>query len=168
MFIHMSPHPRAPHLRSDRVCIILTCSLGILHSMPQCWQRRWSNMMQQHGMPAVAASSAYRGDVHTHCYFADCACAAFASKLYLVPACRLVNTGWTSGSYGEGHRIELRHTRAIIDAIHSGELLAAEYDVTPVFHLQVCCLPAPSQFHVHDAESSYTSQQCTEHSSACF
>jgi phosphoenolpyruvate carboxykinase (ATP) len=35
----------------------------------------------------------------------------------------LVNTGWSGGAYGKGHRIKLAHTRAIIDAIHSGELL---------------------------------------------
>ena len=37
----------------------------------------------------------------------------------------LVNTGWTGGSYGEGNRFKLSHTRAIIDAIHTGELQSA-------------------------------------------
>lgn len=37
-------------------------------------------------------------------------------------ACWLVNTGWVGGKYGTGSRISLQHTRAIIDAIHSGTL----------------------------------------------
>jgi phosphoenolpyruvate carboxykinase (ATP) len=34
----------------------------------------------------------------------------------------LVNTGWSGGSYGTGRRMSLANTRAIIDAIHSGDL----------------------------------------------
>jgi phosphoenolpyruvate carboxykinase (ATP) len=49
----------------------------------------------------------------------------------------LINTGWTAGSYGSGYRFKLRHTRAIVDAIHSGELNAAEYESMPVFNLAV-------------------------------
>lgn len=37
----------------------------------------------------------------------------------------LVNTGWAGGSYGEGSRIHLRYSRAIVDAINSGELANA-------------------------------------------
>jgi phosphoenolpyruvate carboxykinase (ATP) len=37
----------------------------------------------------------------------------------------LVNTGWSGGPYGTGARISIGHTRAIIDAIHSGDLARA-------------------------------------------
>ena len=52
-------------------------------------------------------------------------------------ASRLVNTGWTAGGYGVGYRMKLKHTRAIIDAIHSGELAGADCSATPIFGLQV-------------------------------
>src|SRR6202041_1070224 len=37
----------------------------------------------------------------------------------------LGNTGWAGGSYGAGSRIKLKFTRAIVDAIHAGELADA-------------------------------------------
>ncbi|KAL4422882.1 hypothetical protein ABPG75_009079 [Micractinium tetrahymenae] len=49
----------------------------------------------------------------------------------------LVNTGWTGGGYGEGFRIRLEHTRAVVDAVHSGELAAARCTTLPVFSLRV-------------------------------
>ncbi|GJP37795.1 hypothetical protein CLOM_g22204 [Closterium sp. NIES-68] len=49
----------------------------------------------------------------------------------------LVNTGWSGGSYGVGQRMKLKHTRAIVNAIHDGSLLAANYSATPIFGLQV-------------------------------
>lgn len=48
----------------------------------------------------------------------------------------LVNTGWSAGGYGVGRRISLEHTRAIVAAIHSGELAAAERQTLPLFNLQ--------------------------------
>lgn len=41
------------------------------------------------------------------------------------------------GAGGGGRRVPLAATRAIIDAIHSGELAAARCTATPVFRLQV-------------------------------
>ncbi len=49
----------------------------------------------------------------------------------------LVNTGWSGGAYGVGSRIKLSHTRAIIDAIHSGELNDAPSTEDPMFGLAV-------------------------------
>jgi phosphoenolpyruvate carboxykinase (ATP) len=49
----------------------------------------------------------------------------------------LVNTGWTGGGYGVGHRMSLRHTRAILDAIHDGSLAAASTKHDPVFGFEV-------------------------------
>jgi len=49
----------------------------------------------------------------------------------------LVNTGWSGGGFGVGKRMSLRHTRAIIDAIHAGTLHAAPSEADPVFGFQV-------------------------------
>ncbi len=45
----------------------------------------------------------------------------------------LVNTGWTRGQYGSGSRISLAHTRAILDAIHAGDLNKARTEKDPHF-----------------------------------
>jgi phosphoenolpyruvate carboxykinase (ATP) len=59
----------------------------------------------------------------------------------------LINTGWTGGPYGVGERMSLRHTRAIIDAIHAGTLNDAAVEVDPIFGLAVptACPNVPSE-----------------------
>lgn len=49
----------------------------------------------------------------------------------------LINTGWTGGSYGTGHRFPLATTRRIIDAIQNNELENAEFVKEPNFGLDV-------------------------------
>ncbi len=49
----------------------------------------------------------------------------------------LINTGWTGGSHGVGSRIKLAFTRAILNAIHSGQLAHAPTKPDPVFGFEV-------------------------------
>jgi phosphoenolpyruvate carboxykinase (ATP) len=59
----------------------------------------------------------------------------------------LVNTGWSGGAYGTGSRIKLTHTRAIIDAIHSGALLDVDTVEDPIFGVAVptACPGVPAE-----------------------
>lgn len=61
--------------------------------------------------------------------------------------CWLVNTGWTGGKYGVGNRMDLKLTRKLIDAIHSGETAKAPTRELPVFGLRVpeSCSDFPSE-----------------------
>ncbi len=49
----------------------------------------------------------------------------------------LVNTGWTGGPFGEGHRMKLAYTRAMIRAALNGELDDVETVTDPVFGVAV-------------------------------
>jgi phosphoenolpyruvate carboxykinase (ATP) len=49
----------------------------------------------------------------------------------------LVNTGWSGGGYGQGSRIKLKYTRAIIDAIHAGALTSAKTRKDSTFGFEV-------------------------------
>ncbi len=52
-------------------------------------------------------------------------------------SCWLVNTGWTGGAYGVGKRIEIKYTRAMIEAILEGQLDNVETETDPVFGIQI-------------------------------
>lgn len=49
----------------------------------------------------------------------------------------LVNTGWINGKFGVGQRIPMKFSRAIIDAINSGELEKAEFENYPIFNFKI-------------------------------
>jgi phosphoenolpyruvate carboxykinase (ATP) len=49
----------------------------------------------------------------------------------------LVNTGWTGGPFGEGHRMPIAATRALLRAALDGDLRDVEYRADPVFGFEV-------------------------------
>jgi phosphoenolpyruvate carboxykinase (ATP) len=49
----------------------------------------------------------------------------------------LVNTGWTGGPFGEGHRMPIAATRALLRAALEGDLQSVEYRTDPVFGFEV-------------------------------
>ncbi len=49
----------------------------------------------------------------------------------------LVNTGWTGGAFGEGQRMPIKATRALLRAALSGDLAGVEYRTDPVFGFKV-------------------------------
>jgi phosphoenolpyruvate carboxykinase (ATP) len=55
----------------------------------------------------------------------------FNTKVYLI------NTGWYGGVYGVGKRIDLKLTRAMVNAALNGELENVEYQHDELFHLNV-------------------------------
>ena len=58
----------------------------------------------------------------------------------------LLNTGWTGGGFGQGKRISLPHTRALVDAIMNGSLADVSCAVDPIFGLEypTTCPGVPS------------------------
>jgi phosphoenolpyruvate carboxykinase (ATP) len=50
--------------------------------------------------------------------------------------CWLVNTGWTGGPYGIGHRMAIAHTRAMVNAAIEGRI-PDDYETEPFFGLRI-------------------------------
>lgn len=59
----------------------------------------------------------------------------------------LVNTGWSGGAYGQGERMKLKYTRAMITAALEGKLDNVEYETHEVFGLEMpkSCEDVPSE-----------------------
>ncbi len=53
------------------------------------------------------------------------------------PSVWLVNTGWTGGPYGAGHRMPIAHTRAMLNAALDGRLDNVPFRTEPFFGLSV-------------------------------
>ncbi len=61
--------------------------------------------------------------------------------------CWLVNTGWTGGAYGTGHRMPIGHTRSLVNAALDGTLANVDFDKDPFFGLAIpkSCEGVPSE-----------------------
>jgi phosphoenolpyruvate carboxykinase (ATP) len=61
--------------------------------------------------------------------------------------CWLVNTGWSGGPYGEGQRMKIAYTRAMVRAALDGRLanVATEPDAIFGVHVPVSCPDAPNE-----------------------
>ena len=61
--------------------------------------------------------------------------------------CVLLNTGWSGGAYGTGHRISIGHTRLLLNAALHGELDHEETELHPIFNLRMPkhCPGVPSE-----------------------
>ncbi|HUN51086.1 MAG TPA: phosphoenolpyruvate carboxykinase (ATP), partial [Candidatus Sulfotelmatobacter sp.] len=59
----------------------------------------------------------------------------------------LVNTGWTGGAYGVGHRMPIAHTRALVNAALDGRLDQVPTRIDPNFGLAVptACPDVPAE-----------------------
>jgi phosphoenolpyruvate carboxykinase (ATP) len=66
----------------------------------------------------------------------------------------LVNTGWTGGPFGEGHRMPIQATRTLLHAALEGRLHGVEYRVDPVFGFMV-------PVEVHGVESALLDPRAT-------
>jgi phosphoenolpyruvate carboxykinase (ATP) len=51
--------------------------------------------------------------------------------------CWLVNTGWTGGKFGVGHRMPIKATRALLDAALSGSLKSQPKRIDSIFGFEV-------------------------------
>jgi phosphoenolpyruvate carboxykinase (ATP) len=51
--------------------------------------------------------------------------------------CWLLNTGWTGGKYGVGHRMPIKATRALLNAALDGSLNQAQFRKDPNFGFEV-------------------------------
>jgi phosphoenolpyruvate carboxykinase (ATP) len=51
--------------------------------------------------------------------------------------CWLMNTGWSGEPYGHGERVKLAVSRAIVNAVVSGQLDDVEFEVDPIFQFEI-------------------------------
>jgi phosphoenolpyruvate carboxykinase (ATP) len=77
----------------------------------------------------------------------------YNSKVYII------NTGWSGGPYGVGHRISIPHTRAMVEAVLNGEIEKSAFQVHPIFNVEVPkeCPGVPSE--ILDPKSTWQDKE---------
>jgi phosphoenolpyruvate carboxykinase (ATP) len=92
----------------------------------------------------------------------------------------LVNTGWSGGPYGEGQRIDIRVTRAMVRAALSGDLEGMGFREDHLFHLRVptSCPGVPAEIlwarntwrqkDAYDARAERLAQEFARHFERAF
>ncbi|MEM1133003.1 MAG: phosphoenolpyruvate carboxykinase [Pseudomonadota bacterium] len=70
--------------------------------------------------------------------------------------CWLVNTGWTGGKYGEGHRMPIKATRALLNAALDGSLNNADFRIDPNFGFAVPTAVAGVDTTILDPRTTWT------------
>lgn len=158
--IEFIPHAKTPCLGGHpRNVILLTCdAFGVLPPV----SRLTPQQAMYHFISGYTAKIAgtEQGVNEPQATFSACFGAAFlvwhptkyaemlAEKMERYQASAwLINTGWTGGAYGVGKRIPLVYTRAIIDAIHSGQLKHVSTRADEIFGLAapVSCPGVPAE-----------------------
>ncbi|MFM6975830.1 MAG: phosphoenolpyruvate carboxykinase (ATP) [Sphingobacteriaceae bacterium] len=78
----------------------------------------------------------------------------------------LVNTGWTGGPYGVGHRMNLKYTRAMISAALNGDFDRVEFVEHPVFGLMMpkTCAQVPDD--LLDPRNTWSDKQAYDRKAA--
>jgi len=78
----------------------------------------------------------------------------------------LVNTGWTGGPYGEGRRMPIAATRALLHTALSGGLDGSAYRVDPVFGLEVPLEVAGVDRALLDSRSTWADREAYDRKAA--
>lgn len=71
----------------------------------------------------------------------------------------LINTGWSGGPYGEGSRMDINLTRAMVNAALDGKIKDVQYNYNHIFHMSVplTCPGVPAE--ILDPENTWQDKQ---------
>ncbi|MHA6288189.1 phosphoenolpyruvate carboxykinase [Maricaulis sp. CAU 1757] len=80
--------------------------------------------------------------------------------------CWLVNTGWTGGAHGTGHRMPIKATRALLNAALDGSLKQAQFRQDPNFGFMVPVKVDGVDASILDPRSTWSDKSAYDHQAA--